>query len=143
MKTLITHGTVVTASDTFGADVLIDGETIAAVGGALDARADRVIDAAGQLVLPGGIDVHTHLELPVADFSSADDFESGTVAAAYGGTTTIIDYATQFKCDTLPGALDAWMGKADGKAAVDYSFHLAVTDLTPAAESDLSRVVEA
>jgi dihydropyrimidinase len=141
MRTLITHGTVVTASDTFRADVLIDDEIVTAIGESLDVPVDRRIGAAGQLVLPGGIDVHTHLDLPVVDFSSADDFESGTIAAACGGTTTIIDYATQFKGDTLLGALDAWRRKADGKAAVDYGFHMAVTDLTPAAETELDRIV--
>ena len=141
MRTLITNGTVVTASDTCRADVLVDGETIAAVAASLDVPVDRRIDATGHLVLPGGIDVHTHLDLPVADFASADDFESGTIAAAHGGTTTIIDYATQFKGDTLLGALDAWKRKADDRAAVDYGFHLAVTDLTPQAEAELALVV--
>ena len=122
MRTLITHGTVVTASDTFVGNVLIDGEHIASIRGPADERADRTIDAANKLVLPGGVDVHTHLDLPVGDFSSADDFESGTMAAAYGGTTTIIDYATQFRGQTLRQALDEWHGKADGKAAIDYAF---------------------
>jgi dihydropyrimidinase len=141
MRTLITRGTVVTASDTFHADVLLDGERIAAIAESLDVPADREIDAAGKLVLPGGIDVHTHLDLPVSDFASADDFESGTIAAAYGGTTTIIDYATQFRGQTLDQALRAWRGKADGRAAVDYGFHMAVTDLTPSVEREMDALV--
>ena len=141
MRTLITHGTVVTASDTFKADVLIDGERITAIAEALNGPADRTVDASGRLVLPGGIDAHTHLDLPVADFASADDFESGTIAAALGGTTTIIDYATQYKGETLGQALDTWRRKAEGKAAVDYAFHLALTDLSADIEAEMDRIV--
>jgi len=141
MRTLITHGTIVTASDTFQADVLIDGERIAAIAESLDGPADRTIDASGRLVLPGGIDAHTHLDLPVADFASADDFESGTIAAALGGTTTIIDYATQYRGETLGQAFDTWRRKAEGKAAIDYGFHMAVTDLTAGIEAEMDRIV--
>jgi dihydropyrimidinase len=140
MRTLIAQGTVVTARETFKADVLVDGERIAAVERSLNVSADRRIDAAGKLVLPGAIDVHTHLDLEVGDFSTADDFRSGTMAAACGGTTTVIDYATQARGWTLTRALETWKAKADGRAAVDYGFHLAVTDLSPAAEADLDRI---
>ncbi len=141
MRTLITHGTIVTASETYAGNVLIDGERVASTRAAAEEPADRTIDAARKLVLPGGIDVHTHLDLPVGDFSSADDFESGTVAAACGGTTTIIDYATQFRGQTLRQALDRWHEKADGKAAIDYAFHLAITQLTASVEAEIDRVV--
>lgn len=140
MRTLITHGTIVTASETSAGNVLVDGERVVSVRAAADEPADRTIDAAHKLVLPGGIDVHTHLDLPVGDFSSADDFESGTAAAACGGTTTVIDYATQFRGQTLRQALDRWHGKADGKAAIDYAFHLAITQLTASVEAEIERV---
>jgi dihydropyrimidinase len=140
MRTLITQGTVVTAHETFKADVLVDGERIAAIDRSLNVSADRQINAAGKLVLPGAIDVHTHLDLDVGGFSTADDFRSGTIAAACGGTTTVIDYATQARGRTLAQALETWRAKADGRAAVDYGFHLAVTDLSPSTEAELDRI---
>jgi len=140
MRTLITHGTIVTAGGTLDADVLIDGETIAAIADPIREPADRIIDARGMLVLPGGVDVHTHLGLEAGDIATADDFESGTIAAACGGTTTVVDYATQSRRQSLTRALEAWRAKADGRAAVDYGFHLAVTNLAPAAEAELDRV---
>ncbi len=96
MRTLLRHGTVVNADGQRRADVLVDGERIAAIGVDLDrTRADREIDATGRLLLPGGVDVHTHLDMPFGDIRTADDFASGTIAAACGGTTTVVDYATQ------------------------------------------------
>ena len=97
MKTLIKNGRVVTAVDDYNADIFIDGETITTIGKSLDMEADRVIDAAGKLVIPGGIDPHTHMELPFGGTQSSDDFFTGTRAAAFGGTTTIIDFAVQNK----------------------------------------------
>jgi dihydropyrimidinase len=136
MRTLISGGTVVSSSGTIRADVLVDGERITAVadpGSDLvtnwAAGADRVIDATGRYVVPGGIDGHTHMEMPFGGTFSADDFASGTRAAAWGGTTTIIDFAVQAKGTTLRENLDTWHGKADGKCAVDYGFHMIVSDV--------------
>src|SRR6267142_517217 len=132
MKTLIKNGHVVTAVDTYVADVLIDGSTVAMIGTGLEGvvgTVDTTIDATGKLVIPGGIDPHTHLDLPFGGTSSSDDFETGTRAAAFGGTTTIIDFAVQYHGQSLNQALDVWFAKAEGKAAIDYGFHLICTDL--------------
>ena len=128
MKTLIKFGRVVTAVDDYIADVLIDGETISVIGKTLDVEADKVIDAAGKLVIPGGIDPHTHMELPFGGTQSSDDFYTGTRAAAFGGTTTIIDFAVQYKGESMIKAVDNWHANADGKCAIYYSFHLITTD---------------
>jgi len=129
MKTLIRNGRVVTAVDDYRADILVDGETVSTIGARLDMEADVVIDASGKLVMPGGIDPHTHMELPFGGTESSDDFRTGTIAAAHGGTTTIIDFAVQYKGQALREGLDRWHAKAEGKAAIDYGFHLIVTDL--------------
>ncbi|HEX6184011.1 MAG TPA: dihydropyrimidinase [Pyrinomonadaceae bacterium] len=129
MKTLIRNGRVVTAVDDYKADILIEGETVSTIGAKLDVEADVVIDAAGKLVIPGGIDPHTHMELPFGGTEASDDFRTGTIAAAHGGTTTIIDFAVQYKGQALREGLDTWHAKAEGKAAIDYGFHLIVTDL--------------
>ena len=131
MGTLIRNGTVVSTSGSWLADVLIEGELIAAVGPSLDAGTHNVIDASGLLVMPGGIDVHTHLDMPFGGTTSADDYESGTKAAAVGGTTTVLDFALQKQGSTLREALEIWRAKAAGKACIDYSLHMAVTDLGP------------
>ena len=142
MKTLIRGGTVVTASDRYRGDVLIEDEKIAAVATSFeDVNADRTIDAAGKVVIPGGIDVHTHLDMPFGGTTSADDFESGTIAAAHGGTTSIVDFAIQYRGQTLRHALDAWRAKAEGKAAIDYGFHMIVTDLNDAVEAEMDQLV--
>ncbi|HYO92752.1 MAG TPA: dihydropyrimidinase [Pyrinomonadaceae bacterium] len=129
MKTLIRNGRVVTAVDDYRADLLIEGETISVIGARLDMEADKVIDAAGKLVIPGGIDPHTHMELPFGGTTAADDFLTGTRAAAHGGTTTIIDFAVQYKGEALLQAVDNWHRKAEGKTAIDYGFHLITTEL--------------
>ena len=141
--TLIRNGTVVTATDLYRGDVFIDGEKIAAVGTKLpdSMTADRTIDASGRYVIPGGIDVHTHLDMPFGGTTSADDFASGTIAAAHGGTTSIVDFAIQYKGQTLREAWDAWMKKADGKAAIDYGFHMIITDLPDAVEREMDVLV--
>src|SRR6202166_3224189 len=128
--TLIRGGTIVTATDTYVGDVGIVGGKISGIGLNLPAEgAGKVIDARAMLVMPGGIDVHTHLDMPFGGTTSADDFETGTVAAAYGGTTTLIDFAIQYKGQTLRHAFDTWMKKADGKAVADYAFHCIITEL--------------
>src|SRR6266542_934155 len=129
-KTLITGGTVVTAADTYKADVLVDGEKVAAIGTDLQAGGAKKIDAKGKYVIPGGIDVHTHMELPFGGTFASDDFETGTIAAAFGGTTSIVDFAVQGMGEPLAKARDAWLAKARGKAAVDYGLHMIVRDVS-------------
>ncbi len=127
--TLFHNGRIVTASDDYVADVLIDGERIKLIGQNLGVSADRTIDASGQYVIPGGIDCHTHMELPVGSVVSSDDFLTGTIAAAHGGTTTIIDFATQARGGNMHAALDEWLAKAEGKAVVDYGMHMIIAYL--------------
>jgi dihydropyrimidinase len=141
MTLLIKHGTIVTATDHYKGDVFVDGETISTIGTSLAIPADRTIDATGKYLFPGGIDVHTHLDMPFGGTTSADDFESGTVAAAHGGTTTIVDFAIQYKGQTLHHAWDTWMKKAEGKAAIDYGFHMIVTELSDQVEQEMDALV--
>jgi dihydropyrimidinase len=139
----IANGTVVTASDTFGADVLIENGRITAMfePGAGPANVET-IDAKGCYVFPGGIDAHTHLDMPFGGTNSIDDFESGTIAAACGGTTTIVDFAIQQKGTSLKLALDTWHAKAEGKAAVDYGFHMIATDVPPDRLKEMGDIVK-
>jgi len=129
MKTVIRNGRIVTAVDDYHADILIEDGVVAMIARTIDIDADRIIDAKGRLVIPGGIDPHTHMDLPFGGTSSSDDFDTGTVGAAHGGTTTIIDFAVQSKGQALNQALDVWHAKAAGKASIDYGFHLICTDL--------------
>ncbi len=132
MRTLIKNGHIVTAVDSYVADILIEGETVVMIGKDLSSvigEVDKTIDATNKLVIPGGIDPHTHMDLPFGGTSSSDDFETGTRAAAFGGTTTIIDFAVQYRGQALNEALDVWFSKAEGKATTDYGFHLICTDL--------------
>ena len=141
--TVIRNGTIVTASDTYAADVGITNGVIAAIGAGLPIEnAGKVIEAAGRLVMPGGIDVHTHLDMPFGGTTSADDFETGTVAAAFGGTTMLIDFAIQYKGQTLRQAFDTWMKKANGKAVIDYSFHCIITELADAQLDEMKALVK-
>src|SRR5437763_4676031 len=141
MLTLVKGGTVVTAADQYQGDVLIEDEKIALVGTTIDVQADKTIDASGKYVLPGGIDVHTHLDMPFGGTTSADDFESGTTAAAFGGTTSIVDSAIKYRGQSLPHAWEAWMKKADGKAVIDYGFYMIITDLDDQTEADMDALV--
>src|SRR5947208_9610979 len=141
MRTLIKSGTVVTASDQYRGDVLVEYEKISLIGTTIDVQADKVVDASGKYVLPGGIDVHTHLDMPFGGATSADDFESGTRAAAFGGTTSIVDFAIQYKGQTLHDAWETWMKKAEGKAVVDYGFHMIITDLSDQVEGEMDALV--
>lgn len=140
MSTVIKGGTVVTAGDTFAADVLVEGEQIVAVGTGLGG--DTVIDAGGAYVIPGGIDVHTHLDMPFGGTVSSDDFFTGHRAAAFGGTTMHIDFSIQPKGASLRETLELWHGRAAGKAAIDYGFHVAITDLNDAVLAEMPRCVE-
>lgn len=140
--TVIRNGTVVTAIDTYAADVAIENGKIAAIGKDLPTQnTTAVIDAAGKLAIPGGIDVHTHLDMPFGGTTSADDFETGTRAAAFGGTTTLIDFAIQYKGQALRKAFDTWMSKAAGKAVCDYAFHCIVTDISDGQLNEMNDLV--
>jgi dihydropyrimidinase len=125
---LISGGTVVTAEGAVDADVLVDGERIAALlmPGAVPVSADRTIDATGRYVIPGGVDVHTHMELPFGGTFASDTFETGTIAAAWGGTTTIVDFAVQRTGERVQDGLHAWHEKAAGQCAIDYGFHMII-----------------
>jgi dihydropyrimidinase len=138
---LIRNGIVITATDLYEGDVFIEGEKIAVIGSSLQMNADRIIDAKRKYVLPGGIDVHTHLDMPFGGTTSGDDFESGTIAAAHGGTTSIVDFAIQYKGQTLHHAWETWMKKAEGKAAIDYGFHMIITDLSDQVEEEMDALV--
>jgi dihydropyrimidinase len=131
MGILIQHGTVINAGSTANVDVLIEGETIATVGADIPTDGHTLMNATGLLVMPGGIDVHTHLDMPFGGTTSADDYLTGTRAAAIGGTTAVIDFALQSRGHTLTEALAIWDAKAEGKACIDYSLHMAITDLGP------------
>src|SRR5213083_3476154 len=128
MRTIIKNGRIVTAVDDYNADLLIEDGQIAMIAKSIGADADRIVDAKGRLLIPGGIDPHTHMELPFGGTSSSDDFFTGTRAAAFGGTTTIIDFAVQTKGESMISGVDAWHKKAEGKCAIDYGFHLITTD---------------
>ena len=140
--TIIANSRVVTATDTYSSDIGIADGRIAAIAESLPREsATRIIDAAEKYVFPGGIDVHTHLDMPFGGTTSADDFETGTRAAAFGGTTTLIDFAIQYKGQTLRTAFDAWMQKASGKAVCDYAFHCIMTDIAGAQLDEMNTLV--
>src|SRR5213083_808006 len=140
--TVIRNGTVVTATDTCLADVGVNGDKVTAIAAQLPAEnTSKVVDAAGCLVIPGGIDVHTHLDMPFGGTTSADDFQTGTIAAAFGGTTTLIDFAIQYKGQTLRQAFDTWMKKAHDKAVTDYAFHCIITDLGSAQLEEMGQLI--
>src|SRR5258708_38443552 len=138
MTILVKNGTVISPTGAIAADVLIDGERIVALvepgtttlGADLASTADQIIDAQGKYVVPGGVDAHTHMELPFGGTHASDTFETGTRAAAWGGTTTIVDFAVQSVGHSLREGLDAWHAKADGNCAIDYAFHMIMSDVT-------------
>src|SRR3984885_3344653 len=143
MSILIRNGAVVTAESTFPADILVDGEKIKEIRPGIPLNSgDSGMDGAGLLLLPGGIDAHTHLDMPFGGTSSSDDFETGTRAAAFGGTTTIIDFAVQYRGQSLNEALDVWFAKAQGKAVIDYGFHMIVTDLPDQRLPELNGLIQ-
>ncbi len=144
MRTLISGGTIVTADGSTVADVLVDGETIAQIGADLAAAgvtADETIDATGRYLIPGGIDVHTHMELPFGGTFAKDTFETGTRAAAFGGTTTVVDFAVQSRGGSLRDGLDTWHAKAEGNAVADYGFHMIMSDVNDATLAEMDGLV--
>jgi dihydropyrimidinase len=144
MSTLIKGGLVVSATDEVLADVLVDGEQVAALlapGSELGGSADTVIDATGMYVIPGGVDAHTHMEMPFGGTFASDTFETGTRAAAWGGTTTIVDFAIQSMGRSLREGLDAWHAKAEGNCAIDYAFHMIISDVTEQSMKEMDVLV--
>ena len=142
MSILIKNGRVVTVDSDSIADIYIEGESIVAVGKNLQHQADTVIDASGKLVIPGGIDPHVHLEMPFMGTFSSDNYETGTRAALFGGTTMVIDFILQKQGSSLKAALDEWKGRSDGNAVGDYSFHMAVTDYNSETKKEIKKMIE-
>ncbi len=128
MNIIIKNGILVTGTDTFKADIAINNGKITTISDELTEKADKIIDATGKFVFPGFIDAHTHLELPVREFFSVDDFYTGTLAAAAGGTTCIVDYIVPFRGQTLKDAFKLWVNKANNKSVIDYGFHMTISD---------------
>lgn len=150
MRIVIRGGTVLTATGSVDADVVVDGQQVSALAApgsefaeSAAAGADRVFDATGRYVLPGGIDVHTHMEMPFGGTAAADTFETGTRAAAWGGTTTIVDFAVQAKGTSLLSTLDNWHARAAGNCAIDYGFHMIVSDVNPTTLKEMQSCVDA
>src|SRR5438270_6874125 len=140
--TMIVNGRVVTATDTYASDIAVSNGKIEAIGNNLPRdNAKKIIDAANRYVLPGGNDVHTHLDMPFGRTTNADDFETGTRAAAFDGTTTLIDFAIQYRGQSLRTAFDTWMQKASGRAVCDYAFHCIITDLADAQLEEMNALV--
>jgi dihydropyrimidinase len=142
MKKLIKNGTIVTATDTFEAEILIENGKIVAMGHQLDPVGAEVIDANGCYIFPGGIDPHTHLEMPFGGTVSKDDFETGTIAAAFGGTTTVIDFCLTNKGEPLKKAINTWHAKSKDKAVIDYSFHLMIAEMNDDVLNELPKVID-
>ncbi len=142
MRKIIKNGTIVTAADTYFGDILIDDGIIVMIGVDLDAEGAEVVDASGCYVFPGGIDPHTHLDMPFGGTVTKDDFESGTIAAAFGGTTTVIDFCLTSKGAPLTQAVAAWHAKSASLAAIDYGFHLMVSEVTDEVLHELPQIIE-
>lgn len=142
MSILIKNGRVITASEDQVADIFIEGETISAIGKNLAVQADTVIDAKGKLVMPGGIDPHVHLDMPFMGTFSSDNYETGTRAALFGGTTMVIDFILQTQGKSLHSALEEWQGRSGGNAVGDYSFHMAVTDFNDDTKKEVREMIE-
>ena len=142
MSLLIKNGRIITAEQDYIGDVYIEKDKIKTIGTSLSIQADKIIDAKGEYVIPGGIDVHTHLDMPFGGTTSVDNFETGTRAAAFGGTTSLIDFAIQSKGTKMRSALDTWWKKAEGKATIDYGLHMIITDLPEADLNDMGDMVQ-
>jgi dihydropyrimidinase len=142
MSTLIKNGRIITATDDYIADIFIEGEKVVAIGKNLSQQADKTIDAKGLLVMPGGIDPHVHLDMPFMGTYSSDNYETGTRAALFGGTTTVIDFILQTQGKSLQSALEEWKGRSDNNAVGDYSFHMAVTDFNENTKKEVQTMIE-
>ncbi len=142
MSILIKNGRVVTASEDYIADIFIEGDKISAIGKNLSMSADETIDASGKLIMPGGIDPHVHLDMPFMGTYSSDNYETGTLAALHGGTTTVIDFVLQTQGKSLHHALEQWKGRSNGNCYGDYSFHMAVTDFNDHTKAEIKEMVE-
>jgi dihydropyrimidinase len=142
MSVLIQNGHVVTATDNYEADIFIEGETVSAIGKNLNVAASQRIDASGKLVFPGGIDPHVHLDMPFMGTHSSDNYETGTRAALFGGTTMVIDFILQTQGKSLRSALEEWQGRSDGNCVGDYSFHMAVTDFNDQTRAEIRQMIE-
>ena len=143
MSILIKNGRIVTSADDYFADILIEGDKVTQIGKDLAVKADETIDAKGKLVIPGGIDPHTHFDMPFGGTNSADDFDTGTISAAFGGTTTVVDFAIQEKGKSTLAGLDTWHAKAEGKAHIDYAFHMIITDMPDERLPEMTKLADA
>jgi dihydropyrimidinase len=139
---LVRNGIIVTASDTYEADILIENGKISTIGQHLSVEGAEVIDAQGCYIFPGGIDPHTHLEMPFGGTVSRDDFETGTIAAAFGGTTTVIDFCLTNKGEPLKNAIETWHAKSKDKAVIDYGFHLMIGEMNEEVLAQLPAVMD-
>ncbi len=142
MSILIKNGNIITATDNYVADIFIEGETVKAIGKNLDIKAAKEIDASGKLIFPGGIDPHVHLDMPFMGTYSSDNYETGTRAALFGGTTTVIDFILQKQGNSLRSALEEWKGRSDNSCVGDYSFHMAVTDFNDDTKKEIQEMIE-
>src|SRR5712671_855840 len=142
MSLLIKNGRIITADADYVADIFIEGEAVKVIGKDLPMKAEKEIDASGKLVFPGGIDPHVHLDMPFMGTFSSDNYETGTRAALYGGTTMVIDFVLQKQGNSLQAALDEWRGRSDGNCVSDYSFHMAVTDFNENTKKEIKDVIE-
>jgi dihydropyrimidinase len=138
---VIKGGTIITAADTFVGDIGIKDEKIVQIGLDLEDKEAKIIDAKGKYVMPGGIDPHTHMDMPFGGTHASDDFKTGTIAAACGGTTTIVDFSIQGKGKSLKQAVNTWREKADGKAVIDYGIHIALTDMTEEVMNEIPEII--
>jgi dihydropyrimidinase len=143
MTTLIKNGTIITATETYKADILVKNGIISEIGREISKIASEIVDAAEKWVLPGAVDIHTHIDTQVDGMTTVDDFETGTAAAAAGGTTTVVDYAQQMPGATLAQTLEAWKAKAEPRAIVDYGFHIALAEVNDAVLGEIPAMVEA
>ena len=142
MSTLIKNGRIITAADDYSADIFIENDKITTIGNNLNLKADQTIDASNKLIFPGGIDPHVHLDMPFMGTASSDNFETGTRAALFGGTTTVIDFVIQKKGNSLYAALEEWRSRSDGKTLGDYAFHFAVTDFNENVRAEIKDMIE-